>query len=111
MVRVRQQVAAKRAQLASEAGAPRLRLEEVAKRGVIEQLFRFDGLNLAGRRIGRIMWRGPMTPPAGVLNTLDLTIDPQLVHDLAKTFNAGVGDKRAKLLRFCTGDPVPCDRG
>jgi hypothetical protein len=37
-----------------------------------------------------------MTPPAGVPNTLDLAVDPQLVHDLAETFNAGVGDKRAK---------------
>jgi hypothetical protein len=41
-----------------------------------------------------------MTPPPGVFNTLDLTVDPQLVHDLAKTFNAGVWDKRAKVLRF-----------
>jgi hypothetical protein len=50
-----------------------------------------------------------MTPPAGVPNTLDLAVDPQLVHDLAETFNAGVGDKRAKILR--TGDPVPFGRG
>jgi hypothetical protein len=41
-----------------------------------------------------------MTPPAGVANTLDLPVDPQLVHDLAETFIAGVGDKRAKILRF-----------
>ena len=48
-----------------------------------------------------------MTSPPSVPNTFDLAVDPQLVHDLAETFNAGVGDKRAKVLQFGTGDPVP----
>jgi hypothetical protein len=38
-----------------------------------------------------------MPPPARVLNALHLTVDPQLVHDLAQTFHAGVGKKRAKI--------------
>ena len=45
-------------------------------------------------------WRGRMTTPAGISDPLDLPVDPQLVHDLAKTLNAGVGDKRKKFLRF-----------
>lgn len=40
-----------------------------------------------------------MTPPPGVSNTLDLAIDPQLVHDLSKAFHVGVGKQRAKVLR------------
>jgi hypothetical protein len=44
--------------------------------------------------------RGPVTPPAGVPATLDLPADPQLVHDLAEAFNAGVGVERAKILEF-----------
>ena len=39
-------------------------LEEVHERRVIEQVFRFDGLNLAGNRIWKITWRRPMTSPA-----------------------------------------------
>jgi hypothetical protein len=39
-------------------------LEEVRECGVIEQLFRFDDLNLARTRIGNMRWRGAMTPPA-----------------------------------------------
>ena len=74
--------------------------EEVAERGVIEQVFWFDGLNLAGNRMRMMKGRGPMTPPAGVPITLDLPVDPQLVHDLAEAFNAGVGDQRAEILRF-----------
>ena len=72
-------------------------LEEVAERRVVEQVFRFDGLNLAGNPIRKIGWRGAMTPPAGVPNTLDLPADPQLVHDFPKTFNAGVWDERTKI--------------
>jgi hypothetical protein len=75
-------------------------LEEIRERRVIEHVFRLDGLNLAGSRMRKMRWRGPMTPPAGVADTLDLPVDPQLVHDLAETFIAGVGDKRAKILRF-----------
>jgi hypothetical protein len=41
-----------------------------------------------------------MTPPARVPDTLDLAVDPQLVHDLAETFNTRVGDEREKVLRF-----------
>ena len=44
--------------------------------------------------------RGPVTPPAGVSDTLDLPADPQLVHDLAQSFNADVGIERAKILGF-----------
>jgi hypothetical protein len=75
-------------------------LEEVCERGVIEQVFRFDGLNLARNRMGKMRWRGRMTPPASVPDTLDLAVDPQLVHDLAEMFNAGIGNKRAKIGRF-----------
>jgi hypothetical protein len=75
-------------------------LEEVRERGVIKQVFRFDGLIFAGNRMTKMRWHGPMTPPAGMPNTLDLAVDPQLVHDLAETFNAGVRDERAKILRF-----------
>jgi len=46
-----------------------------------------------------------MTPPAGVPDTLDLAVDPQLVHDLAKPFDAGVWDERAQILRV-----VPASR-
>ena len=41
-----------------------------------------------------------MTPPAGVPDALDLTVDPQLVHDLAEEIDAGVGDERPQILRF-----------
>jgi hypothetical protein len=41
-----------------------------------------------------------MTPPARVPDTLDLAVDPQLVHDLAEALDAGVGDERAKILRL-----------
>ena len=40
-----------------------------------------------------------MTPPAGIVDALDLSIDPQLVHDLAQAFNRRVRDKRAKIFR------------
>ena len=58
-------------------------LEKVRERGVIEQVFRFGGLYLAGNRITNMRRNGPMTPPARVPNTLDLTVNPQLVHDVA----------------------------
>jgi hypothetical protein len=41
-----------------------------------------------------------MTAPARVTITLDLPAEPQLVHDVAKAFDAGVGDKRAKIRQF-----------
>ena len=41
-----------------------------------------------------------MAPPAGVSNALDQAVDPQFVHDLAEAFDAEVGSKRAKILRF-----------
>jgi len=41
-----------------------------------------------------------MASPPKVPNALHVTIDPQLVHDLAQTFHAGVGKKRAKILWF-----------
>jgi len=37
-----------------------------------------------------------------VSNTLDLAVDPQLVHELSQMLNACVGSKRAKILRFVT---------
>ena len=45
-------------------------------------------------------WRGAVTPPAGVPDTLDLPADPELVHDLAQPFNADVGNEPAKILGF-----------
>ena len=39
-----------------------------------------------------------MTAPARVPKPLDLTVDPQLVHDLADTFDARVGKKRSKSM-------------
>lgn len=44
--------------------------------------------------------RRAMTPPAAVPHTLDLPVDPQLVHDLAESLRAGVGDERAQFVRF-----------
>jgi len=41
-----------------------------------------------------------MTPPTGVSNPLDLPVDPQLLHDLAEPFDAGVGDKYLNILRL-----------
>ena len=40
-----------------------------------------------------------MTTPAGVVHALDLPMDPQLVHDLAKSFDSQIRKKRTKLLR------------
>src|SRR5262245_46930088 len=41
-----------------------------------------------------------MTAPARVPDALYLAVEPQLVHDFAQTFHAGVGKKRAKILWF-----------
>jgi hypothetical protein len=67
---------------------------------MIEQVFRVDSIYLAGGWMRNMRRRGAMTPPAGVPNTLDLTVHPQLVHDLAQMFNAGVEHERAEILRF-----------
>ena len=40
-----------------------------------------------------------MTAPPGKADTLDLSIDPELVHDRAQPFRTRVGDQRAQILR------------
>jgi hypothetical protein len=74
-------------------------LEEVRERAVIEQVFGLDRLDLARNRIRRMRDRGAVTPPSGKANTLDLPIDPKLVHERAEAFRAGVSDERAQILR------------
>ena len=74
--------------------------EEIRERGVIEELSRCDALDFARLPSSRKRRRrGSMTAPAGVVHALDLPIDPELVHDLAKAFDGQIRDKRAKLLR------------
>jgi len=66
---------------------------------VIEQVVRRDGLSLVGNGLAPVRRLGPDAPPAGVADTLDLAVDPQLVHDFAQPVGAGIGDERAKVLQ------------
>ena len=73
-------------------------LEEVREGVVVEQIFRLDRLNFDRNRLRTMTGHGAMTPPARVPNALHLAGEPQLVHDLAETFDAGVWKKRPKVL-------------
>jgi hypothetical protein len=75
-------------------------LEEVRERVVVEQVFRVNGWDIERNRLSTTRRHGAMASPPKVPNALHVTIDPQLVHDLAQTFHAGVGKKRAKILWF-----------
>jgi hypothetical protein len=67
---------------------------------VIEQLFRRDGLNVAGTCLRGMGRRGLVTPPPGGSNPFDLSIDPELVHDRGEALCACVRDERAQLRRL-----------
>jgi hypothetical protein len=81
--------------------------EEVCERIVVEQVFRPDGFSLrrlpivstrAGARVHRTVAIGtrldaarrPLEPPSAESVPLNVPFDPQFVHDLAETFDAGI---------------------
>ena len=77
--------------------------EEIAERVVIEQFLGLDDLCLP--EIRRLCWclvgrRRSMALPAQGTGALDLTVEPQLVHDFPEFFGAGVGHERAQVQHF-----------
>jgi len=73
--------------------------EELCERIVIEQFLRPDAPVIDSARIGHMGREGAMTAPGRAPDALDLTMEPELVHDVAHAFNAHIGAKCADFLR------------
>ena len=82
-------------------------LEECIERVVIEQILRLDDLDLPTWEAAFVNGRRrSMAPPARMAGAFDLAIDPQLVHDLPETLEAGVGQEGAEIADVVAAIPL-----